>query len=173
MKLIEEKEKTDNWMSKKKKKFDEMIRKNEKIKMWKKKNWQTKKKYLCWYFWFLLATSTFDLMSNQMNHFKLVFTWSDYFSFFLILTHSWFLFSDFLKHFQWTWILQYHFVIVDLSLSHEFLLSSTSNFIYLLSFTMIWYLIIVWSYWLFRRSITLWLSILKIVIHLWCNFMSI
>ena len=71
------------------------IFKNEKIKMWKKKSWQTKKKYLCWCFWFLLAMSMFDLTSNQIDHFKSVLTWSDYFSFFLILTHSWFLFSDF------------------------------------------------------------------------------
>ena len=35
--MTEKKEKTDNQMLKEKKKFDEMIRKNEKIKMWKKK----------------------------------------------------------------------------------------------------------------------------------------
>ena len=120
-----------------------------------KKNWENKKEIFMLMFSCLLATSVFNLTSNQTDHFKLILTWLNYFSFFLILTHSWFLFSDFLKHFWWTWILQYHFVIVDLLLSHEFLLSSTLNFVYLLSFMMIWYLIIVWSYWLFRRSITL------------------
>ena len=130
-------------MSKKKKKFNEMIEKNEKIKIWKKKSWWTKKKYLCWCFWFSLAMSMFNLISNQTNHFKSVFTWLNYFFFFLILTHFWFLFSDFLRHFWWTWILWYHFVIVDLLLFHRFLLSLTLNFVYLLSFTMIWYLIIV------------------------------
>ena len=37
MRLTEEKEKTDNWMLKEKKKFNKMIKKNEKIKVWKKK----------------------------------------------------------------------------------------------------------------------------------------
>ena len=138
-----------------------------------KKNWENKGEIFMLMFSFLLAMSVFDLMSDQMNHSESVLTWLNYSSFFLILMHSWSLFSDFLEHFWWTQILWYHFVIVDLLLSHEFFLSSTSNFIYLLLFMMIWYLIIVQSYWLFRRSIALWLSILKIIIHLWCNFMLI
>ena len=104
-------------------------------------------------------------MSNQMNHSESVLTWSDYSFFFLILTYSWSLFLDLLTHFQWTWILWYHFIIVDLSSSCKFLLLSTLNFIYLLSLMMIWHLIIAWFYQLLRELITLWLSILKIVIH--------
>jgi len=137
------------------------------------KNWGNKEGIFMLMFSFSLATSAFDLASDQTDHSESVLTWSDYPSFFLILTHSWSLFSDFLGHFRWTRILRYHFTIVDLSLPRGFLLSSTSNFVYLLSFTMIWYLIIVRSYRPFRRSIALWLSIPKVVIHLWCNFMSI
>ena len=84
----------------------QMIKKMQRKRSEKnEKNWENKEEIFMLMFSFLLATSMFDLMSDQTDHFKSVLTWSDYFSFFLILMHSWSLFSDFLRHFQWTWIL--------------------------------------------------------------------